>query len=102
MMEITRKGTSHAVEEAQARGDHREAPLMVRADQFFVHRQHVGQDAESAEWIDALEGLEHGVRDCLATHAMTTVASHDEFAVETLLARLAGPGHMILTPARFS
>src|SRR5690606_2378589 len=63
----------------------REAPRMVRIDQFVAHRRHLGDDAEPAERIDALIDLKALAFDGLARRAMRAVASGNEVAVDAML-----------------
>ena len=57
---------------------------MVGVDQFVADRRDVGEDAEPAEGVDLLEGLDRRFRNRLAADAVVTVAARDEIAVDAV------------------
>ena len=66
----------------RAHGAERKASLVVGVNQFVVDRRRLRQDAEPAERIDPLEGLDRRRLDAGAADAVEAVAAGDEIAVD--------------------
>jgi hypothetical protein len=64
-----------------------EAALVVGVDQLVADRRHLGQQAEPAEGIDALETARWRLRHAGAADAVEAVAAGDEVAFDLVASR---------------
>ena len=70
-----------------------EAALVRDVDELVRHRRRVGQEAQPAERIVALEGRQRAGGHALAAHAVEAVAAGDEVARELVLVAAVAVAH---------